>query len=92
MQRSAATGRVAARSSRALTVRVQAKTVKSPGDPRVVRGTCFVTRDVRVDQQQQQQQLPACGWLIASPRCTADQTEFPACRTLIQTRSSQLST
>lgn len=45
MQRSAATGRVAARSSRALTVRVQAKTVKSPGDPRVVRGTCFVTRD-----------------------------------------------
>jgi hypothetical protein len=41
------TGRVATR-SRAQTVRVQAKVVKSPSDPRIVRGTCFVTRDVRV--------------------------------------------
>lgn len=41
------TGRVAAR-SRAQTVRVQAKVTKSPSDPRIVRGTCFVTRDVRV--------------------------------------------
>ena len=49
-QRAFTSGRVAVR-SRAQTVRVQAKVTKSPGDPRVVRGTCFVTRDVRVKQQ-----------------------------------------
>lgn len=47
MQQRTVTGRVAAR-SRAQTVRVQAKVNKSPSDPRIVRGTCFVTRDVRV--------------------------------------------
>jgi hypothetical protein len=47
MQRTATSGRVATR-SRAQTVRVQAKVTKSPSDPRVVRGTCYVTKDVRV--------------------------------------------
>lgn len=47
MQRTATSGRVAAR-SRTQTVRVQTKVTKSPSDPRVVRGTCYVTKDVRV--------------------------------------------
>lgn len=47
MQRTATSGRVAAR-SRTQTVRVQAKVTKSPSDPRIVRGTCYVTKDVRV--------------------------------------------
>lgn len=29
-------------------MRVSAKVNKSPSDPRIVRGTCFVTKDVRV--------------------------------------------
>lgn len=57
MQRTS-TGRVAAR-SRTTAVRVQAKVNKKPSDPRVVRGTCFVTRDVRGLLEQQQQFLGA---------------------------------
>lgn len=34
--------------SRARTVRVQAKVQKAEGAPRVVRGKCFVTKDVRI--------------------------------------------
>lgn len=68
--RSAATARVGARSStRALTVRVQAKVTKSPSDPRVVRGTCYVTRDVRVEQQQQQQQLSGVAPCLLGVHC-----------------------
>lgn len=33
--------------NRARTVCVAAKVVKAPDAPRVVRGTCFVTKDVR---------------------------------------------
>jgi len=84
--RTASSGRVAAR-SRAQTVRVSAKVTKSPSDPRIVRGTCFVTKDVRVVA------AVALGLkkLVFVPG-QSDPLAPDACRTLTQIRLSQQST
>jgi hypothetical protein len=101
LARSSNAGLAAGRSRRSA-VRCEAKVVRPEGSPRVVRGTCFVTKDVSdcarwlaleapADGQGLANQLrpPAARPLQLSSTCHC--TAF-SCRTSILTRSSPRST